>query len=104
MNNFSMVANDKVAFYRLKKEMEHLGLQLIYERSLREKYEEDSNKLHFIKIERDQLNVEKVYLERNLKQLIEQYKNEVEESLTMQNNIELSAYKNELEDKYILIE
>ena len=63
---------------KLKQEINHLVLQLMYERNLRYKYEEQANSLHFIRIERDQLNVEKSYLEKNLKKLVEQYKDEVE--------------------------
>ena len=80
-----------------------MALQLIYERHLRDKYEEESNRLHFYKIERDQLLVEKSFLEKNLKQLIEQYKNEVEDSLSEQNKVELNAYKKEIDDKDDLI-
>jgi len=81
----------------------HLVLQLIYERHLRDKYEEDSNRLHFYKIERDQLLVEKSYLEKNLKQLVEEYKNEIEKCLSEQNKVELNAYKKEIEDKDFII-
>ena len=35
---------------RLIEENNHLTLQLSYERSLRNKYEEESNRLHIIKI------------------------------------------------------
>ena len=87
----------------MKHEINHLALQLIYERHLRDKYEEEANRLHFYKIERDQLMVEKSFLEKNLKQLIEQYKNEVEESLSEQNKLELNAYKQELNEKDIQI-
>ena len=87
----------------MKQEINHLALQLIYERHLRDKYEEEANRLHFYKIERDQLMVEKSFLEKNLKQLIEQYKNEVEESLSEQNKLELNAYKQELNEKDIQI-
>ena len=83
--------------------MNHLVLQLIYERHLRDKYEEDSNRLHFYKIERDQLLVEKSYLEKNLKQLVEEYKNEIEKCLSEQNKVELNAYKKEIEDKDFII-
>jgi len=81
----------------------HLVLQLIYERHLRDKYEEDSNRLHFYKIERDQLLVEKSYLEKNLKQLVEEYKNEIEKCLSEQNKVELNAYKKEIDDKDFII-
>ncbi len=83
--------------------MNHLVLQLIYERHLRDKYEEDSNRLHFYKIERDQLLVEKSYLEKNLKQLVEEYKNEIEKCLSEQNKVELNAYKKEIDDKDFII-
>ena len=89
---------------KLKDEINHLMLQLIYERNLREKYEEEANRLHFIKIERDQLIVEKMYSEKNLKKLVEEYKNEVEASLSTQNNLELHAYKEELKEKSNLIQ
>ena len=55
--------------------------------------------MHFYKIERDQLLIEKSFLEKNLKQLVEQYKNEVEECLNEQNKVELNAYKKEIEEK-----
>jgi hypothetical protein len=84
--------------------MNHLAMQLIYERHLREKYEENANKLHFIKIERDQLLVEKQYSEKNLKQLVEKYKTDVEISLNSQNNLELNAYKEELTSKNNIIQ
>ena len=83
--------------------MNHLVLQLIYERHLRDKYEEDSNRLHFYKIERDQLLVEKSYLEKNLKQLVEEYKNEIEKCLSEQNKVELNAFKKEIDDKDFII-
>ncbi len=89
---------------KLKQEVNHLVLQLMYERNLRYKYEEESNGLHFIKIERDQLIVEKTYLERNLKQMVEQYKNEVETCLSLQNKTELEAYQIELDEKNATIE
>ena len=41
--------------------------------------------MYFYKIERDQLLMEKSYLEKNLKQLVEQYKSEIEKSLSEQN-------------------
>jgi superfamily II RNA helicase len=81
----------------------HLVLQLIYERHLRDKYEEDSNRLHFYKIERDQLLVEKSYLEKNLKQLVEEYKNEIDKCLSEQNKVELNAYKKEIDEKDFII-
>ena len=77
---------------RLIEENNHLTLQLSYERSLRNKYEEESNRLHIIKIgkfkdfyifiriiillhlERDQLLGEKINIEKYLKDLVEQYK------------------------------
>lgn len=83
--------------------MNHLVLQLIYERHLREKYEEDANRLYFIKIEKDQLVKEKNYTEQNLKQLVEKYKMEVEESLRSQNNLELNAYREDVKEKSELI-
>jgi hypothetical protein len=88
---------------KLKQENNHLFLQLIYERHLRDKYEQDSNRLHFYKIERDQLKVEKSFLEKNLKQLIEQYKDQVDECLNQQNKLELNAYKSEAEEKDLII-
>ena len=88
-------SNQSQIISKLKQEINHLVLQLIYERYLRNKYEEDSNRLHFIKTERDQLLVEKRYLEKNLKQLVEQYKNEVEECLSIQNKSEIKVYKKE---------
>lgn len=88
---------------KLKQEINHLALQLMYERHLRDKYEEESNRMHFYKIERDQLIVEKTCLEKNLKKLVEQYKNEVEECLSVQNKIEIDAYKKELDEKMNLI-
>jgi hypothetical protein len=89
---------------KLKREINHLVLQLMYERHLRDKYEEDSNRLHFIRTERDQLIVEKTYLEKNLKELVERYKNEVEQWLNIENNLELNAYKKELDEKNAFIE
>jgi hypothetical protein len=89
---------------KLKQEINHLVLQLMYERNLRYKYEEQANSLHFIRIERDQLNVEKSYLEKNLKKLVEQYKNEVESCLSLQRKTELDAYEVELSEKREFIE
>lgn len=89
---------------KLKEEMNHLVLQLIHERHLREKYEAEANRLHFIKIQRDQLIIEKEFSEKKLKQLVEQYKNEVEESLNSQNKLELNAFKEEVKEKSDLIE
>ncbi len=89
---------------KLKQEINHLVLQLMYERNLRYKYEEQANSLHFIRIERDQLNVEKSYLEKNLKKLVEQYKDEVESCLTLQRKTELDAYEVELNEKKATIE
>ena len=89
---------------KLKQEINHLVLQLMYERNLRYKYEEQANSLHFIRIERDQLNVEKSYLEKNLKKLVEQYKDEVENCLSLQRKTELDAYELELEEKKETIE
>jgi len=96
--------NSVSATSKLKEEMNHLVLQLVYERHLREKYEEEANRLHFIQIERDQLLIEKQFTEKKLKQLVEQYKNEVEESLSSQNRLEISAYKEEVDEKNKLIE
>ncbi|RMZ98568.1 hypothetical protein BpHYR1_034019 [Brachionus plicatilis] len=90
-------SNETIA--RLKQEINHLVIQLIYERNLRNRYEEDSNRLHFIKIERDQLVTEKRFLEKNLKQQVEGYKNEVEECISIQNKSEIKAYKEELDQK-----
>lgn len=89
---------------RLKQEINHLVIQLMYERNLRNKYEEDSNRLHFIKIQRDQLITEKRFLEKNLKQQVEGYKNEVEECLNIQNKSEIKAYTEELEQKNEVLE
>lgn len=89
---------------KLKEEMNHIVLQLIHERHLREKYEGEANRLHFIKIQRDQLIIEKEFSEKKLKQLVEQYKNEVEESLNSQNKLELNAFKEEVREKSDLIE
>jgi hypothetical protein len=96
--------NSNLVIDKLKREINHLVLQLMYERHLRDKYEEDSNKLHFIRTERDQLRTEKVYLEKNLKELVERYKNEVEQSLSVERNLEQASYKKELEEKNSLIE
>ena len=76
----------------------------MYERHLRDKYEEDSNRLHFIRIERDQLLVEKDCLQKNLKELVERYKNEVEQSLNIENKIEINEYKKDLAEKALIIE
>lgn len=89
---------------KLKQEVNHLVLQLIYEKHLRDKYEEDSNRLHFIRIERDQLLVEKNNLQLNLKELVDRYKNEVEQCLGEQNKMEISIYKRELDEKNAFIE
>lgn len=89
---------------KLKQDLNYLAIQLVYERQLRNKYEEDSNRLHFTKIECDQLKVEKSYLEKNLKQLVEQYKTEVEECLSVQKKVELDAYRIEIEEKNLFIE
>lgn len=102
--NSETTINQNALIAKLKQEINHLVLQLVYERHLRIKYEEDSNRLHFIKTERDQLNVEKKYLERNLKQLVEQYKTEVEECLNLQNKSEVKAFKIELDEKNEFIE
>lgn len=89
---------------RLKQEINHLVIQLIYERNLRNRYEEDSNRLHLIRTERDQLITEKRFLEKNLRQQVEGYKNEVEECLNIQNKSEIKAYKEELEQKNEILE
>ena len=89
---------------KLRREVEHLRLRLAYELHLRDKYEEEANRQHFIRIERDQLAIEKSYLEKNLKQLIEQYKNEVEVSLRAQTTTEMSALYAELDEKKATIE
>jgi hypothetical protein len=88
----------------LKQECDHLFLQLVYERHLREKYEADSNQLHIIKIKCKQLTDENRNLKEYLKQLVEQYKNEVEESLSAQNRMELEAYRMEMDVKNCMIE
>ena len=98
-NNLDTITTIK----NLRQEVNHLVLQLIYERHLRDKYEEDSNRLHFYKIERDQLLVEKSYLEKNLKQLVEEYKNEIEKCLSEQNKVELNAFKKEIDEKDSII-
>ena len=97
-------SNQNGVISKLKQEINHLVIQLIYERNLRNRYEEDSNRLHFIKTERDQLIVEKRYLEKNLKQLVDRYKNEVEECLNVQTISEVKAYKNDLDEKNKFIE
>ena len=89
---------------KLKQDLNYLAIQLIYERHLRNKYEEDSNRLHFTKIECEQLKVEKSNLEKNLKQLVEQYKSEIEECLSVQKKVELDAYRIEIEEKNLFIE
>ncbi len=101
MNQSEPIAsqNSNLIIQKLKQEINHLVLQLIYERHLRDKYEEDSNRLHFIRTERDQLLAEKTYLEKNLKELVEKYKTELEHWLSIENKIELNAYKKELEEK-----
>lgn len=103
MNQEDNSSDNNSTIKKLRHEVNHLLLQLIYERHLRDKYEEDSNRLHFCKIERDQLLVEKSYLEKNLKQLVEEYKNEIEMCLNEQNKVELNAYKKEMEEKDIII-
>lgn len=89
---------------RLKQDLNHLAIQLVYERHLRNKYEEDSNRLHFIKIQCDQLKEEKSYLEKNLKELVEQYRREVEEGISEQNKVELDAYQNDIKERDLTIE
>lgn len=89
---------------KLKQDLKHLAKQLVYERHLRNKYEEDSNRLHFIKIQCDQLKEEKSYLEKNLKELVEQYKREVEECINQQKKVELNAFKADLDERDLLIE
>ena len=84
--------------------MNHLVIQLIYERHLREKYEKDANRLYFTQIEHDQLLIEKQSSQDKLKQLVEQYKSEVEISLKSQNHLELNAYIEESKEKNSLIE
>lgn len=90
-------------YLRLKQEMDHLVLQLQYERHLREKYEESSNLFYSFKIERDQLQMEKTCLEMNLRDQNDRFKNEIETSLNIQNSLELRAYKEELEKKNEII-
>lgn len=89
---------------KLNQDLKHLAKQLVYERHLRNKYEEDSNRLHFIKIQCDQLKEEKNYLEKNLKELVEQYKREVEECINQQKKVELNAFKSDLDERDLLIE
>jgi hypothetical protein len=96
--------NNSMLVDNLKREINHLVLQLMYERHLRDKYEEDSNQLHFIRTERDQLSAERLSLQKNLKELVERYKNEVDQWLTIEKNLELDAYKKELEEKNSFIE
>jgi len=84
--------------------MNHLVIQLMYERHLRDKFEETANRLHFIKIERDQLLLDKANADKNLRHLLEKYNNEVEESLSMRNKIELDLFKRELAEKSQMIE
>ena len=103
LNQSETSSDNASTIKKLRQEVNHLVLQLIYERHLRDKYEEDSNRLHFYKIERDQLLVEKSYLEKNLKQLVEEYKNEIEKCLSEQNKVELNAYKKEIDDKDFII-
>jgi hypothetical protein len=50
------------------------------------------------------LREEKSYLEKNLKEMVEMYKNEVEECLNEQKRVELDAYRNEIREKDLLIE
>ena len=100
----SSSASPNQTIARLKQDLNHLAIQLVYERHLRNKYEEDSNRLHFIKIQCDQLREEKSYLEKNLKEMVEMYKNEVEECLNEQKRVELDAYRNEIREKDLLIE
>lgn len=96
--------NPALVIGKLKQDVNHLAMQLVYERHLRNKYEEDSNRMYFVKIECEQLKVEKQYLEKNLKELIEKYKNEIEKSLNVQKKTELDAFKCELDEKNLLIE
>lgn len=84
--------------------MNHLVIQLMYERHLRDKFEETANRLHFIKIERDQLLLEKANADKNLRHLLEKYNNEVEESLNMRNKIEMDSFKCVLNEKTQMIE
>ena len=44
------IQSSNTAVAKLKEENNHLVLQLAYERSLRQKYEEESNRLHIVKI------------------------------------------------------
>lgn len=104
MTNSKSNLQKNESILRLKQEMDHLILQLQYERHLREKYEESSNRLYSFKIERDQLQIEKSKLELNLKQLVEKYKLEIEESLSMQNKTEVESYRLELDEKNKIIE
>ena len=98
------LSNSAVTVTKLKEEVNHLVLQLIYERHLREKYEEDANRLHFVKIERDQLMHAKYFSDKRLSQLVEQYKNDVEKSLGDQYRMETKAYEEELNDQSMIIE
>lgn len=104
LSSYATETDSNQTIIKLKQEINHLVIQLMYERNLRNKYEEDSNRLHFIKIQRDQLITEKKFLEKNLKQQVEGYKNEVEECLNIQNKSEIKAYKEELEQKNEILE
>lgn len=88
---------------RMRQETNHLALQLVYERHLREKYEREANRLCLTRTERDQLLVEKQDSEKKLKALVERYKSEVEESLRCQGRLEVTAFQQELADKDALI-
>jgi hypothetical protein len=76
----------------------------MYERHLRDKFEETANRLHFMKIERDQLLLDKANADKNLRHLLEKYNNEVEESLSMRNKIEMDSFKRDLNEKNQMIE
>ena len=45
-----------------------------------------------------------MYIEKYLKDLVEQYKNDVENILFTQNKTEMDAYKKEIEEKKCIIE
>jgi len=55
-------------------------------------------------LERDQLLGEKIYIEKYLKDLVEQYKNDVENILFTQKKTEIDAYKKEIDEKKSIIE
>ena len=91
--------NDVLSTYLANGDSSELYYELLYERSLREKYEEMANKFYYLKIERDQFLNEKLCLEKTLKDTVEKHRREIEDYLISPTRIELSDCHKKIEEK-----